>query len=153
SSVDFHTKFHDVEGLKSGAPIRMGGIDIGHVQFVGYGSSATDTTIYVTLSVVKSEAGRIKTDSVVRIATKGLLGDKMLEITKGDAPTSIPPNGEIPSEEGQDVVSKVAGLTGKAEATLDNLKKVSDSLADDKLHRDLHEAVGSMHDILEAVAH
>src|SRR5690349_8265935 len=83
SSVEFHTKFHDVEGLKPGAPIRMGGIDVGHVDAVGYGKNATDTTIYVDLSIVKSEAGRIKTDSVVKIATKGLLGDKMIEITKG----------------------------------------------------------------------
>src|SRR5689334_6421703 len=72
-SVEFSAKFSDVQGLKSGAPIRMGGIDIGHVDTVGYGKETSDTTIYVTLAVVKSEAGRIKTDSVARVITKGLL--------------------------------------------------------------------------------
>src|SRR5262249_35449886 len=95
----FHTKFTDVGGLKSGAPVRMGGIDIGHVDSVGYGKDPKDTQIYVVLSIVKSEAGRIRTDSTAQIATKGLLGDKMIEITKGAAGNSIPPNGDIPSTE------------------------------------------------------
>src|SRR5215213_7014130 len=83
TAVSFNTKFADVQGLKDGAPIRMGGIDIGHVDGVGYGKDPLDTTIYVSLSVVRSEAGRVKRDSIAKITTKGLLGDKMVEITKG----------------------------------------------------------------------
>src|ERR1700733_1157331 len=90
-SVEFHTKFTDVQGLKAGAPIRMGGIDIGHVSSVAYGKNPSDTTIYVELDIVSTEAGRIKTDCTAQIATKGLLGDKMLEVTKGTAAQSIPP--------------------------------------------------------------
>src|SRR5262245_41629832 len=84
SSVEFTARFSDVQGLKSGAPIRMGGIDIGHVSYVGYGDDAQDTTIYVTLDIVGKEAGRIRTDSIAKVASKGLLGDKMIEITKGE---------------------------------------------------------------------
>src|SRR5829696_1188707 len=73
SSIEFRTHFSDVQGLKAGAPIRMGGIDIGHVDTVGYGSNAGDTTVYVKLDIVRSEAGRIKTDSVAKIVSKGLL--------------------------------------------------------------------------------
>ena len=83
SSSEFTAKFSDVQGLKGGAPIRMGGVDIGHVISVSYGEQPGDTTIYVQLSVVKAEAGRIKADSVVKVAAKGLLGDKMIEITTG----------------------------------------------------------------------
>src|SRR5262245_33713233 len=103
SSVEFKTHFSDVQGLKAGAPIRMGGIDIGHVETVGYGNNPGDTTVYVSLDIVKAEAGRIKTDSVARIVSKGLLGDKMLEITKGSAPQSVPPGGEITGEEPNDM--------------------------------------------------
>src|SRR5579863_8866137 len=69
-SVDFTAHFADVQGLKAGAPIRMGGVDIGHVSSVGYGPKPGDTTIYVALSVVKEESERIKTDSVVKVAAK-----------------------------------------------------------------------------------
>src|SRR5215475_6355699 len=61
-SGEFNTKFTDVQGLKGGAPVRMGGIDIGHGANVGYGKDPQDTTIYVDLDIVSSEAGRIKTD-------------------------------------------------------------------------------------------
>jgi hypothetical protein len=62
ASVEFTTNFGDVQGLKPGAPIRMGGIDIGHVAEVAYGPDPKDTKIYVKLEVVESESSRIKTD-------------------------------------------------------------------------------------------
>jgi phospholipid/cholesterol/gamma-HCH transport system substrate-binding protein len=123
SSVEFHTKFSDVQGLKSGAPIRMGGIDIGHVSYVGYGKDPKDTTVYVTLDVVKAEAGRVKTDSVAKIITKGLLGDKMLEVTKGDAPDAVAPGGNVTGEEPDDMMIKVNSMAAKAEDALDNVKR------------------------------
>ena len=77
------TSFVDVQGLKAGAPVRMGGIDIGTVEQVGFGEKAEDSNIYVRMSIVRSEARRIKTDSKARVQTRGLLGDKMIEITLG----------------------------------------------------------------------
>jgi phospholipid/cholesterol/gamma-HCH transport system substrate-binding protein len=153
SSVEYTARFTDVQGLKASAPIRMGGIDIGHVSSVGYGKDAKDNTIYVSLKIVEQEAGRIKTDSVVRIATKGLLGDKMIEITKGEAATSLPPGSEIlVDEEGGDIVGRVGQMAGKAESALTNIERASASFADEQLHKDLREAVASMNHVLKHVA-
>ncbi|AUX33722.1 ABC transporter substrate-binding protein [Sorangium cellulosum] len=151
SSVEFSTSFSDVQGLKPGAPIRMGGIDIGHVAEVGYGPDPKDTKIYVKLEIVESEAGRIKTDSVAQIANKGLLGDKMLELTKGQSPDAVPPGGQIPGEVPTDVMGKVAGMAEKAEATLDNIQKVSENIADERLHKDLRETVASANTLMKQV--
>ena len=151
SAVTFTTKFSDVQGLKDGAPIRMGGIDIGHVADVGYGKDPLDTTIYVTLSVVRSEAGRVKQDSVAKIATKGLLGDKMIEITKGEAREAIPPGGEIQAEEPGDMFNKVSGMAGKAETTMQNIERLSAELANERLHRDLRDGVASAAALLKDV--
>ncbi len=151
SAVTFHTKFADVQGLKEGAPIRMGGIDIGHVDGVGYGKDPLDTTIYVSLSIVRSEAGRIKQDSLVRITTKGLLGDKMIEITKGQVRDAIPPGGEITAEAPDDMMNKVVGMAGKAETTMVNIEKLSGELAKEELHRDLRESVASANALLKGV--
>jgi phospholipid/cholesterol/gamma-HCH transport system substrate-binding protein len=152
SAVGFKTHFADVEGLKDGAPIRMGGIDIGHVDTVGYGPNPTDGTVYVTLSIVKKEAGRIKTDSVVKIVTKGLLGDKMLEITKGTARDSVAPGGEIPGEEPDDMMAQVGGMAAKAEKALDNVAAATESLADENLHKDLKGSMASLHTVLDQIA-
>ncbi|WP_242516418.1 MlaD family protein [Sorangium cellulosum] len=151
SSVEFTTNFVDVQGLKPGAPVRMGGIDIGHVAQVGYGPDPKDTRIYVKLEVVESEAGRIRTDSMAQIANKGLLGDKMLEITKGQSAESVPPGGHIPGDVPTDMMGKVSGMAEKAEATLDNIQKVSQSFADEKLHKDLHETVASVNSLMKQV--
>src|SRR5215472_8545409 len=62
--VHFKTAFKDVAGLKAGAPVRMGGVDIGSVGQVGYAEESKDQRIHVSLSVVKRESGRVRTDSV-----------------------------------------------------------------------------------------
>lgn len=153
SSVSFKARFHDVQGLKSGAPIRMGGIDIGHVDGVAYSKDHSDPTISVGLDIVKTEAGRIKVDSTARITTKGLLGDKMVEITMGKSPDSAPPGAEIKAEEPQDMMGRVAGMADDAEAAMKGVKRVTESLADDKLQDDLHEGVAALNAVLGSIAH
>ena len=152
SSVEFKTQFSDVQGLKAGAPIRMGGIDIGHVDTVGYGENRGDTTVYVTLDIVEAEAGRIKTDSVARIVSKGLLGDKMLEITKGQSRETVPPGGQIEGEEPSDMMGKVGDMAAKADSALSNIERLSESLADEELHKDLRESISSLNVVLTHVA-
>src|SRR4051812_14005753 len=125
SSVPFRAEFADVQGLKPGAPVQMGGIDIGHVGAVGYGDKVADTTIYVEIQIVKSEAGRIKTDSLAKISTKGLLGDKMIEITKGKEAESRKPGEIIPSDLSPSIFDRVSGIGDKAGAALDEVKKVT----------------------------
>ena len=152
ASVPFRAEFPDVAGLKSGAPIRMGGLDIGHVGSVGYGKNPEDTTVYVALDVVKAEAGRIKTDSRIKITTKGLLGDKMVEISKGSDATSLPPGSKIELDTTPDLVDRMSGLGDKAAGAIDDVKKVTASLADEQLHRDLHQSVASVNQVLKQVA-
>ncbi|MFT3766118.1 MAG: MlaD family protein [Minicystis sp.] len=152
SSVEFRAKFSDVQGLKAGAPVRMGGVDIGHVGTVGYGKTPGDTTIYVNISIVKAEAGRIKTDSIARVAAKGLLGDKMIEITRGKEAAPVPPGTDIRSEDPSDMFGKVGGMADKADAALDNITKVTENLANEQLHRDLRQSVASLNNVLKQVS-
>ena len=81
--ADYKTAFKDVAGLKPGAPIRMGGLDIGQVTGVDHGSDPKDERIFVRMSISKKEASRIKADAVAHVVGKGLLGDKMIELTVG----------------------------------------------------------------------
>ena len=153
SSVVFRARFRDVQGLKTGAPIRMGGIDIGHVEGVGYGKDPRDATIFVGLDIVRTEAGRIKADSVARITTKGLLGDKMVEISMGGSGESVAPGGEVKAEEPSDMMGRVAGMADDAEAAMKSVKHVSERLADDTLQDDLREGVAALNAVLGYVAH
>ena len=81
--MDYQTAFNDVAGLKPGAPVRTGGLDIGQVTGVGHSGDPRDPRIFVVMSVNRAEAQRIKTDTIARVVNKGLLGDRMIEVTPG----------------------------------------------------------------------
>ncbi|MBW2523254.1 MAG: MCE family protein [Deltaproteobacteria bacterium] len=151
-SVTFRAEFDDVQGLKNGAPVSMGGVRIGHVQSVRYSDDPVDTTVYVELSIVRGEAGRIQSDSVASIANKGFLGDKMVSITKGNQPPPIEPGGLIPSEDPPDMLGVVNRIARKAETAIEGFDGVTRAFSDDELHRDLRALTKSMNVVLKHVA-
>src|SRR3954468_19156128 len=68
--VSYHATFPDVQGLKPGAPVRLSGIDIGVVKSVAHGPNPADDKLYVKMEVVREEAGRIREDSIAKVANK-----------------------------------------------------------------------------------
>ncbi len=155
SKLLYHVSFQDVQGLRRGSPVRMGGVDIGSVTEVAYGDKADDKRIHVKMDIVRDESRRIRQDSVATIEGKGLLGDKMVVITVGNQKLpQIPVGGEVPSKEGDDVsqlMSKLGTITGQVEKVVNNLERTTDSLADAKLHGDLKKSVESVSGILQSV--
>ncbi len=114
AKLTFHTSFSDVQGLKAGAPVRLGGIDIGAVSRVAHSEDATDNRLYVDMNIVKRETLRIRQDTVAKVANKGLLGDKMIELSGGSPGfPPVPPEGFIKGEDPVNVILKeVAGGRG-----------------------------------------
>ena len=80
-------EFTEVGGLIEGATVRLAGVQIGRVTGVTLSPKA-GTKVRVTMTVARRFHDRIRRDSEARIATQGLLGDKIVEITSGspDAP-------------------------------------------------------------------
>lgn len=152
---DLQVAFKDVQGLTRGSPVRMGGVDIGRVVSLGYGPESEDNTIYVRMSVVSSEARRIRKDSVARVEGKGLLGDKMIVITVGSQEAPPLQEGEfVRSEESQDLLEMVGSLKttmSGVERVVENLEKATHVLAEEELHKDVKEAVQNLSGILRHV--
>jgi phospholipid/cholesterol/gamma-HCH transport system substrate-binding protein len=151
--VPYRTAFQDVAGLKPGAPVRMGGLDIGEVKRVGHDGDVEDSRIFVTMSVVKKEALRIRSDTVARVTGKGLLGDKMIELSVGSPDLPHVAEGSLlPSEEPTDVLSaanKVAEATVKA---IERIEPLAQQLGDPKFAEDIRGSAQDIHSILGAVA-
>ncbi len=153
--LEYETSFTDVQGLSTGSPVRMGGVDIGRVVKLGYGNDKSDREIHVQIAVLSDQWQRIKEDSVATIEGKGLLGDKMLVISIGSAQKgSLPPGGHIASKEAEDLttmMNKFAGLPSKVDKVVGNLEKVTESLSDETLAKDLKGSVASLNSVLGAV--
>jgi len=153
-SVEFRTTFEDVAGLKAGAPVRLGGIDIGQVRSVAYDqNNPDDPTVYVTFWVTDTEKGRIRKDTRARVTTKGLLGDKMIELTMGGKEAAAEPGYVLASETSEDMMGKVGQMAGKAEEAIDNIAKATKPLGDEKLHKDLQGTIANMNHITNEIAH
>jgi phospholipid/cholesterol/gamma-HCH transport system substrate-binding protein len=146
--------FQDVAGLRSGSPVRMGGLDIGSVTKVGYDSDANDERIFVTLEINKAEAGRIKSDTVAIVEGKGLLGDKMVVLSVGSpgAPV-LDPKDLIRSGEPQDLFSAVNKTAETARQTIRQLQPLAEALGNPKFSADVTGSLADVHELLDTTVH
>jgi phospholipid/cholesterol/gamma-HCH transport system substrate-binding protein len=168
--VSYTAVYDNVAGLRAGSPVSMGGVDVGIVSRVRYSTNSEDNHIYVTLEIVRSQADRIRKmvlveggkkvkyrGTVASIVNKGLLGDKMVDLSLADprAPVLDPP-GPVATEEPLDLstyVAKVDEIVAKTNTVLQNLQEATGAFADPKFAEDLKGAVHSTNDILDGVAH
>jgi phospholipid/cholesterol/gamma-HCH transport system substrate-binding protein len=155
SKVSFRAIFDDVEGLKTGSSVRMGGIDVGSIESVGYAEDSSDVRLHVKFSVVKSQARRIRTDSKVKIESKGFLGDKMIAVVAGNPKLPpIVPGGMIEAEPDQkdlqNALAHVGSITAKAEKIMENLDATTSHFAEPALQENLRSSIESLSHILHS---
>ena len=96
---DLTVEFVEVGGLIEGATVRLAGVQIGRVTAVTL-PEQPGAKVRVTLTIARRFSERIRRDSEARIATQGLLGDKIVEITLGstDVPALKPGESLVSSE-------------------------------------------------------
>ena len=144
SNVTYKAQFPDVSGLREGASVRLGGREVGNVTGIQFGPmDERGPTLVVTLRVRKDYASRIRQDSVARIGTQGLLGDKLIELTMGS-----PKAGEL--EDGSWIIGQPAAdpnrLIVTATDAMEHAKSILARL--DQMSRDL--TIGGTMDELDA---
>ncbi|MBN1521500.1 MAG: outer membrane lipid asymmetry maintenance protein MlaD [Candidatus Aureabacteria bacterium] len=81
--------FENVGGLKVGANVEVAGVPIGIIKDI----ELEDYRALVVLHIKKGI--KIPDDSIASIKTKGLLGEKFLEVSPGASDDFIPAEGEI----------------------------------------------------------
>lgn len=83
--------FTNADGLHVGSKVRIGGVDVGLVDVVGFDPSSYKAKI--TFSV--QDDVKLPTDSSASIISSGLLGEKYLSITPGADSDDLKPNSSI----------------------------------------------------------
>ena len=153
--VSYSAAFADVAGLKPGAPVRMGGVDVGTVTSVGHSADTNDTRIYVQMSVVRQESSRIREDTIARVVNKGLLGDKMIELSSDGKLANLAPGAAMKTEEPLDLskyITKLEDIANKAGKAVDNIEQGTRTLSDPQFSDDIRVTVRSLREIVEGIA-
>jgi phospholipid/cholesterol/gamma-HCH transport system substrate-binding protein len=116
--------FSTVEGLKTGSQLELAGVQVGSVKEI---TLNRDYTAVVTAAI--NEDVKVPIDSTASIATKGVLGDKIIIIRPGSsnntlepggnlARTTIPPPLDTLLEQVGNIASNLTELTGSLNSTL-----------------------------------
>jgi phospholipid/cholesterol/gamma-HCH transport system substrate-binding protein len=120
------TYLPEVEGMKSGAPVDVDGVEVGNVQSIALTPHPVDRNHNITLvlRVQSKYQGEIRTDSTASLVTQGLLGDRYVTISRGINGSVLPTNGVIPASESADIKQVVERGADVAQ----NLSVLSDQL-------------------------
>jgi phospholipid/cholesterol/gamma-HCH transport system substrate-binding protein len=78
-------RFQRVNGLQVGAPVYLSGVNIGSVASIQFPEDQRANYVVVRLRIESNAVHRVRTDSVAKIESLGLLGDKFLLLTAGSS--------------------------------------------------------------------
>lgn len=156
SKSHFTASFKDISGLQVGAPVKMGGVDVGIIDDISILSKAGETTIVTNLTIYGPFDKMIKSDSMVSLETQGVLGDKFVMLTAGTPEAEpIKPGEPIKVNEKLElsaVVAKSVDIVASVGTTTSKLAKIADALPDQvamkRIFSELAESIHSMRDML-----
>lgn len=157
------TYLSEVEGLQSGAPVRLDGVPVGSVQSISLTAKPQDSSHNITLvlRIDKKFQNEIRTDSTASLITEGLLGNRYVTVTRGLTGTPIPNNGVIPGKEeaamkeivqrGADLVQNLGALSTDVGEIIDKVKRgqgtIGKLLSDNSLYNHLNDTAAKLNEV------
>ncbi|MDA0704453.1 MAG: outer membrane lipid asymmetry maintenance protein MlaD [Proteobacteria bacterium] len=104
---ELKARFSSIDGLSTGADVRIGGVKIGTVT-----DRAIDFETYeVVVSMSVTPEIRLPIDTFAEVTGEGLIGNKYIKLDPGHDETKLAPGGEITRTKG---VVSIEELLGKA---------------------------------------
>lgn len=150
SNISIKAYFDNVEGLRTGAAVRLNGLTVGSVSNVRL-LEMNQYRVEVTMRIKKDVRQFIRLDSEAAIETEGIIGSKIVIITPGSKENAvIEDGGVIMSQsavnmsqiiaETQDMVSYMKDLTKEFSEILTNINKgegtIGKLIYDDNLYNE-----------------
>jgi phospholipid/cholesterol/gamma-HCH transport system substrate-binding protein len=84
-SREFQAHFTNTSGLIEGAPVRIGGVEVGHVSKINIEAPNGELAIVARLKVDSPYFDLIAPNATVALETQGLLGDKFVSLHPGSS--------------------------------------------------------------------
>jgi len=89
NGYEVQAAFSNGSGLRRGTPVVIAGVEIGRVESVRLEDYEAKVRILIQQGVV------LQSDTIASIKTKGLIGEKYIELTPGASDKTIKPGGLI----------------------------------------------------------
>jgi phospholipid/cholesterol/gamma-HCH transport system substrate-binding protein len=89
-----HAKFAKAGGIKPGAVVEIAGVEVGKVKSV-----MLDKDYQATISLLINKDVKIQEDAIASVKTKGLIGEKYLQISPGGSDELLSDGGLIKDTE------------------------------------------------------
>ncbi|HZH03746.1 MAG TPA: MlaD family protein [Myxococcaceae bacterium] len=144
----YYTAFTDVDGLKLDSPVRLGGLDVGVVSSITFSTDLNDQRIRVELQISGVFADRIRADSVAQLASRGVLGDKAIDISLGSASQAQVANGgELTSRTSGDITALLESsgeIVENAVALSRDLRRAVQDYTDPQVQKDVVGAINAV---------
>lgn len=151
SKAPYRAGFANVDGLRAGSPVLIGGVNVGTVSGV---TLQDDGRIAVSLNVVESARHLVREDSEAMVGNKGLLGDKLVQITVGRG-EPLPPGSEIPTTDAKgmaEYMAEAGGVISEAEGALRNVRIATDPLGTPEFGESVRETAENVAELTRAAA-
>ena len=154
AKTTYHAVFSDVGGLQKGNTVRVAGVNVGAVTEVVISESGSIEVYFRVIDtathLIRGEAGTSligdgPKPSFASIGSKGLLGDRIVEISVGseEFPTWDPEQA-VPTSVGGGIMALAERTLNEAEGTAHNLRLATDPFADQEFSNDLKETARNL---------
>ncbi|HUB34677.1 MAG TPA: MlaD family protein [Bryobacteraceae bacterium] len=128
--VALYTYMSDAAGMASGTAVRLNGITVGYLDALRLtGSRDPNRAVEFVMSVQRKYLPDIPVDSVATITAANLLGDKFLNIVRGQATQTVRPGDTIRGAQGYDIPELMAQSANLLLSFQGIIKRVDNLLA------------------------
>lgn len=153
--VTYRTYVPNVQGLTDQSPVWLGGLEVGQVESITFPEDAPDKGIEVRFRVAQKYADRVREDSVVRLSSLGVLGEKAVDLTLGSPKAQhVADEGVLRSDTSGDLntlLTAAGQVLNDSRAISGALRTAVETYADPKLAEDVSASLHSLRTLLEEV--
>ncbi|HOJ12980.1 MAG TPA: MlaD family protein [Deltaproteobacteria bacterium] len=140
--------FSTVEGLKVSSPLELAGVEVGKVSGITLNKDFT--------AVVRAEINedvKLPVDSSATIATKGVLGDKIIQITPGVSRSYLEPGGNLARTTVPPSLETLLTQVGELAQNLTELSEsLNQSLGDGQAMREIVTNIRDLSEVASTLA-
>jgi phospholipid/cholesterol/gamma-HCH transport system substrate-binding protein len=152
---ELKTSFSNVQGLKSGAIVRVAGVEVGKVTKV----ELSGTGVLVHLSLKEENQSRVTTESFASIGSMSLLGEPLIDVSPSATGTPLKDGDTIrskpPATQLADVAETANAGIVEATALLKDIRSgrgsVGKLFTDDQLYREMNALVAAANAVASSI--